>query len=108
MVSDLNDGTMKKIRIEGNDFLLARVGKQYYCTDTYCPHLGGDLSQGMLTGTVLTCPVHHSQFDLTDGRVIRWTDLSGMVLTSAKTQRPPRSLRIYSVKIEGGTIFLKK
>lgn len=107
-VTDIKDGTMKKVRVEGNDLLLARIQEKYYCTDAYCPHLGGDLSQGTLAGTILTCPLHHSQFDITDGRVMRWTDLSGRVLTIAKNQRPPRSLRIYPVKIEGNTILVKR
>ena len=107
-VTDLKDGTMKKIRVDGNEFLLARIQERYYCTDAYCPHLGGDLSQGTLAGTVLTCPLHHSQFDITDGKVRRWTDLSGTILTAAKNQRPPRSLRTYPVKIEGDSILVKK
>ena len=106
-VTDLKDGAMKKILVEGHEFLLARIKDVYYCTDAHCPHLGGDLSQGTLNGTVLTCPLHHSQFDLSDGRVMRWTDLSGTILTVAKRQKPPRSLRIYPVKIEGDTILIK-
>jgi 3-phenylpropionate/trans-cinnamate dioxygenase ferredoxin component len=107
-VTDVKDGTMKKIMIEGHEFLLARIKDRYYCTDAKCPHLGGDLSQGTLAGTVLTCPLHHSQFDLSDGKVMRWTDLSGAILTVAKNQRPPRSLIIYPVKIEGDTILIKR
>jgi 3-phenylpropionate/trans-cinnamate dioxygenase ferredoxin subunit len=107
-VTELKDGTMKKIIVEGHEFLLARVKDVYYCTDMYCPHLSGDLSQGTLSGTVLTCPLHHSQFDISNGRVMRWTDLSGAILTVAKNQRPPRSLRIYPVKIEGNTILIKR
>ena len=107
-VTELNDGTMKKIIVEGNGFLLARVKDVYYCTDVYCPHLGGDLSQGTLAGKVLTCPLHHSQFDISNGRVMRWTDLSGTILTVAKKQKPPHSLRIYPVKIEGTTILIKR
>lgn len=107
-VPDLQDGTMKKIRAGGHDFLLARIKDTWYCTDAFCPHLGGDLSKGTLAGTVLTCPLHHSQFDITDGRVLRWTDLSGRVLTVAKYQRPPRPLRTYRVRIEGNTILVDR
>jgi 3-phenylpropionate/trans-cinnamate dioxygenase ferredoxin subunit len=107
-VTDLKDGTMKKIIVEGHAFLLARVKDVYYCMDAYCPHLGGDLSQGTLNGEVLTCPLHHSQFDISSGRVMRWTDLSGAILTVAKKQKPPRSLRIYPVKIDGNTILIKR
>jgi 3-phenylpropionate/trans-cinnamate dioxygenase ferredoxin subunit len=107
-VTEVKPGTMKKIIVEGNEFLLARIKDVFYCTDAYCPHLGGDLSQGRLNGKVLTCPLHHSQFDISNGRVIRWTDLSGSILTVAKKQRPPYSLRTYPVKVEGDTILVKR
>jgi 3-phenylpropionate/trans-cinnamate dioxygenase ferredoxin subunit len=107
-VSDLENGSMKKIHEGGQDLLLARVRDRYYCTDAYCPHLGGDLTKGILSGTTLTCPLHHSQFDITDGHVLRWTDLSGSILIAARNQRPPRPLRTYTVKIEGNAVFVKR
>jgi len=36
--------------------------------DDLCPHAGGDLSSGELTGTVVACPWHHWEFDVTTGR----------------------------------------
>ena len=106
-ITDLENGSMKKIHAGGQDLLLARVRDRYYCTDAYCPHLGGNLSEGTLTGTILTCPLHHSQFDISDGHVLRWTDLTGSILVAAVTQRPPRPLRTYPVKIEGNAVFVK-
>ncbi len=105
-VTDLKSGSMRKISAAGHDLLLARAGDRFYCTDAYCPHLGGDLSKGILTGTVLTCPLHHSQFDISDGHVLRWTDLKGTVLIAAMNQRPPRPLVIYPVKVEGDEVLV--
>jgi 3-phenylpropionate/trans-cinnamate dioxygenase ferredoxin subunit len=106
-VTDLENGSMKKIRAGGQDLLLARVRDKYFCTEAYCPHLGGNLSEGTLTGTILTCPRHHSQFDISDGHVLCWTDLTGNILVAAKKQRPQRPLRTYPVKIEGNAVFVK-
>jgi nitrite reductase/ring-hydroxylating ferredoxin subunit len=36
-----------------------------------CPHAGGVLSRGELDGTVVTCPEHGSQFDVTTGERVR-------------------------------------
>jgi 3-phenylpropionate/trans-cinnamate dioxygenase ferredoxin component len=107
-VTDLKSGSMKKIQAGGQELMLARIGDRFYCTDAYCPHLGGDLTNGILTGTTLTCPVHHSQFDISDGHVLRWTDLTGRVLVAAINQRPPRPLITYPVKIEGDAVFIKR
>jgi nitrite reductase/ring-hydroxylating ferredoxin subunit len=90
----------------GHDLLLARTGERYYCTDATCPHLGGDLSKGSLAGTTLTCPLHHSRFDLADGHVVQWTDLTGIRLTVATNQRPPRPLATHRIKIEGEDILV--
>lgn len=106
-VDDLVDGEMIKLFVDGKELLLAQVGDNYYCVDNRCPHLGGDLSAGELDGTVVTCPVHHSQFDLKDGSVIRWTDWSGLKLKLSKLFRSPHTLDTYDLKIEGDSILVK-
>ena len=53
---------MKKVMIGDHGILLARVKGRYFAVDALCPHLGGDLSEGSLKETTLTCPMHHSLF----------------------------------------------
>ena len=106
-VNDIHRGSLNRVRIGGCDIVLARSGDRYFCADNLCPHLKGDLSQGTLQGSVITCPEHHSKFDLTDGHVIRWTDLTGIKLVLAKNVRPPRPLVTHAVKVEGGKIFVE-
>lgn len=104
--NELKDGAMKMVTIQGQEFLLARVGGKYYAADNRCPHMGGNLSQGKLEGTIVTCPRHHSRFDLTDGHVVRWTDWSGVRLSVAKLVRAPRPLKTYEVKVEGNKVLV--
>jgi len=103
---ELERGEMKVFNIEGKTILLARAGDEYYAVDNKCPHLGGDLSQGVLEGVVVTCPVHHSQFDLSSGQVIRWTDWSGLKLSLSKIFKSPRNLKTYPVKLDGDKIMV--
>jgi hypothetical protein len=42
--------------------------------------MGGRLWEGKLEGTIVTCPLHGSQFDLSDGHVIRWTNFPSIVI----------------------------
>jgi 3-phenylpropionate/trans-cinnamate dioxygenase ferredoxin component len=100
------DGTMREVDLERDQFLVSRVGDQYYITDARCPHMGGELAYGELDGTIVTCPRHHSQFDVRDGSVVRWTDWSGMALSVAKLARHPRPIRAYECKIEDGMIWV--
>jgi 3-phenylpropionate/trans-cinnamate dioxygenase ferredoxin subunit len=101
---DLADGAMKEVTVNGKQYLVARVKDKYYAADGRCPHMGGVLSTGKLEGTILTCPRHHSQFDLKDGHVIRWTDWTGLKLSFARALKTPRSLKTYTVSIQGDRI----
>lgn len=105
-VGELDDGTMMRLTIDENEILVARIGDKYYSADNRCPHMGGNLSQGKLDGTIITCPRHHSQFDLTDGHVIRWTDWSGLKLTAAKILKSPRPLKTHEVKVDNEKIWV--
>ena len=103
----LKDGAMKAVNVAGHEVLLARVADKYYAGDNRCPHMGGKLSQGKLKGTVVTCPRHGSQFDLTDGRVVRWLKGSGLVSMIGKALKSPRPLAIYNVKVENDRILIE-
>jgi len=39
-----------------------------YATQADCPHRGGPLSDGLLGGSTLICPLHEWSFDLTTGK----------------------------------------
>jgi 3-phenylpropionate/trans-cinnamate dioxygenase ferredoxin subunit len=105
-VSDIANGMLKKVVIGDRAILLAKVQGSLYATDALCPHLQADLSEGTLQGTVLTCPLHGSQFDIRNGHVVRWTDLSGTLLTYAAKARPPHPLTTYPVRIDGDRILV--
>lgn len=99
-------GTMRRVDVEGHGFLVAHVGDEFYVTDVRCAHLGGNLAHGVLEGTIVTCPLHHSQYDVTDGQVLRWTDWSGMALSVATLARHPRPIRAYESKVEDGKVWV--
>jgi 3-phenylpropionate/trans-cinnamate dioxygenase ferredoxin subunit len=104
--SDVPVGSMKEVESEGHPLMVANVGGTFLVADARCPHLGGHLAEGQLVGAVVTCPRHHSQFDLTDGHVVRWTDFGGAVLTIAELARHPRPLRVYEAAIENGFVMV--
>jgi len=104
---ELKDRAMKAVNTAGREILLARVGDKYYAADNRCPHIGGNLSQGKLEGTVVTCPRHGSQFDLNNGQVVRWLRGSGLISALGKALKPPRPLVIYKTKVTSGKILIK-
>lgn len=98
---------MKEVVAQGRKILLARIGDRYYAAANRCPHMWASLSQGSLEGTIVTCPWHGSQFDLSDGHVIRWASLPALVSAMAKVIRRPRPLATYVVKLEGDSILVE-
>ena len=104
---ELKDGTMTAVNITGHEILLARVGDKYYAADNRCSHMGGKLSQGKLNGTVVTCPLHGSQFDLVSGQVIRWTNLPGFISKVSKIIKSPKPIATYNIKIVDETVYVE-
>jgi nitrite reductase (NADH) small subunit len=62
-----------------------------FAIDDRCPHKGGPLSEGIVHGTSVTCPLHAWVFDLATGQA-RGAD-EGQV-------------RTYPAHTEGGRVFL--
>lgn len=51
----------------GGAVAVLRVGDRLHAIRDECPHAGASLADGTLDGTVITCPRHGSQFDVTTG-----------------------------------------
>ena len=105
--NDLSEGNMKKYQVQDTDILIARIEGKYYATQNKCPHFGGDLSKGKLEGNIVTCPRHGSQFNITDGSVVRWLKGTGLISSIGKTLKSPQKLITYNTKIEGQDIMVE-
>jgi 3-phenylpropionate/trans-cinnamate dioxygenase ferredoxin subunit len=105
-IEELKSGTMKTVIAEGREILLARVGDKYYATNSRCPHMKGDLSQGKLEGTVVTCPVHGSQFDISNGQVVRWLK-GGLMSKLGGALKMSKAITVYNVKVENGKVLVE-
>lgn len=60
-------------------------------TDNACPHANGNLAGGEVADSVVTCPWHQWEFDLTTG-----------VCTHSERAR----VRVYPSKVEGGRVLV--
>lgn len=105
--TDFKSGDIKEVGLNGKQIILARVGERFYATSSRCPHLGGRLVNGKLEGTVITCPLHGSRFDLSDGHVVRWLSGTGLLSALGKAVKGPQALPVYNVKIEDDRILIE-
>src|SRR6516162_2823259 len=69
-LSELPAGTIREVQVGGKPVALANVGGTIYAINGTCLHRGGPLGQGMLEGTVVTCPWHGWQFDVLTGKAV--------------------------------------
>lgn len=105
--ADFKDGEIKEFKSNEHEIIVVKVGGKYYAADARCPHKQADLSQGELEGTVITCPLHGSKFDLKDGRVVGWIGVTGVALKAAGALHIPKALNVYKVEIDGDRVFVE-
>jgi nitrite reductase/ring-hydroxylating ferredoxin subunit len=89
-ISDISDGTMTSVTVEGDAILIACVDGQYYAIHNKCSHQGGWLDQGdLLTDRCeVMCPLHDACFDLRTGE---------------PTAGPAKkAVKVYTVRVSGG------
>ena len=64
---------------------------RFFALDDRCPHRGGPLSEGIVHGTSVTCPLHNLVIDL---------------MTGAAADPQEGCATTYRVRIEGGRLLL--
>jgi len=57
--------------IGGHEIAVFNLGDRFLATDNRCPHQGGPLSDGIVTGTSVVCPLHAWKINLETGGVER-------------------------------------
>ena len=66
-VEEVPPGKAKQVTINGRKVGVYNVDGTYYALDDICTHRGAPLSEGDCEGTVVFCPWHGAQFDVTTG-----------------------------------------
>ena len=70
-LDQLGDRELAAGEVSGARIAIARAAGSVYAFGDTCTHLGCSLAEGSLGGTIVTCPCHGSQFDVTTGDVVR-------------------------------------
>jgi nitrite reductase (NADH) small subunit len=86
---------------EGRTLLVGRrqialfnLGDRFFAVDNRCPHKGGPLADGIVSGDSVVCPLHAWKVDLATGSVERPAG------ASACTQA-------YDVRVDDGMVMLR-
>lgn len=91
---EVEKGDVIRFDYSGRTFAVYRtMTDKFYATDGLCTHANVHLADGFVMDNIIECPKHDGQFDFTTGRATR----------------PPAciDLKIYSVRVEEGHVFIK-
>src|SRR5687768_3071196 len=83
----------RTVTVAGREIALFNLGDRFFATDNRCPHRGGPLCDGIVTGAAVVCPLHAWKIDLQTGEV----------------ERPAGSdacVRAYPTRVEDGVVLI--
>jgi len=80
--------------VDGQKFLIANIDGKFYAMRSVCNHMGGPLEKGILEGSVVTCPLHGSKWEVTTGKLVRFV-----------RQLPPEPT--YEIEVVGDRLFIE-
>ncbi len=93
-VSELPVGSMKTVKVDGEDVLIVNVDGKFYGMGAICKHEEWDLSEGTLDDHKVMCAGHGSIWDLATGK--------------AEFSEPLDDEPLYDVKEEDGFLYVRR
>lgn len=81
-------------RIADREIAVFNLGDRFVAVDNRCPHRGGPLADGIVSGDAVVCPLHSWRVCLADGGVRRPADAAACV-------------RTYPTRVEEGMVWIE-
>ena len=69
-MEEIAPGGMKCVEVAGQEVVVCNCGGAFYAFQRRCGHMNAPLEMGTLDGTILTCPMHCAQFEVTTGKAL--------------------------------------
>jgi nitrite reductase (NADH) small subunit len=61
----------RAVLLDGRELAIFNLGDRFLATDNRCPHKGGPLCDGIVTGSSVVCPLHAWKINLASGTIER-------------------------------------
>ena len=127
--SEIPPGGRKLVSADGRAIVVFNLGGEFFALSNRCPHRGGSLCEGHLTGLVLSdepgeynytrrgeiirCPWHHWEFDIRTGkswcepRKVRVKNYPVSVEPGAQLVEGPYTAETFPVRIEDSYVVVE-
>ncbi len=86
---DFSTDDIRGALIAEHKLCVGRAGEHFFAVDDTCPHAGGSLSEGLVDGDLLICPLHAYAFEVKTGHC---------------SDDPACSIKGYEVRVENGMV----
>jgi nitrite reductase/ring-hydroxylating ferredoxin subunit len=105
--SDLLPGQRLILELDGKSIGVFNVDGRYFALHNRCPHMGGTLCEGPLTGTALATDQYHFEYSR-QGQIQRcgWHGWEFDVKTGQALVDPLVRARTYPVTVENGSLVV--
>jgi nitrite reductase (NADH) small subunit len=84
----------RAVQIGDREIAIFNLGERLLATSNRCPHKGGPLCDGIVSGTFVVCPLHAWKVNLADGSVER------------PTTEKERCIETFPVRVEDGVVVV--
>jgi nitrite reductase (NADH) small subunit len=84
----------RAVQIAGHDIAVFNLGNRFLAVENRCPHRGGPLADGIVSGGNVVCPLHAWKVDLASGEV-------------TNQPAPPQCVKTFPARVENGVISLE-
>lgn len=64
--------------VRGRQIAIFHLGDRFLAVENRCPHRGGPLAEGIVSGTTVVCPLHAWKIDLETGGVVSSSGSAGL------------------------------
>jgi naphthalene 1,2-dioxygenase ferredoxin component len=90
--AEVEEEDVMPTQVDGVEIAVFRSRGKYYATHDRCTHGDAYLSEGVVVGEVIECPLHQGRFCMKTGRAL-----------SAPVSAP---VRTYPTKVEDGKVYV--
>jgi len=84
----------RAIQAANHALAIFNLGDRFVATESQCPHRGGPLGDGIISGQTVVCPLHAWKFDLVSGACVNHPESQSCLNT-------------FPTRVEGGIIFVE-
>ncbi len=68
--AEMSDGQGRFFLVGETRIALFRIGDEYFALDDACPHAGASLALGIISGSIVSCRIHHWRFCIHSGEYL--------------------------------------